>query len=177
MIGLGSCSLSCSINSVYRSKLLRLSSPTDVVILLTISFLSKFFILMVPWPLQGFILEIQDNVSIIVRYQMNTEWQCFCINRGNAVIRVLADILRESGKEKVTRIIIATLRVRNIFRVSRPTTRIFALKCFNTVKLNTYLIHVNIIGQYVIAKTNGSPAKSLYHSLNSSCFIKLRLVF
>ncbi|XP_068735058.1 V-type proton ATPase subunit H-like [Montipora capricornis] len=29
---------------------------------------------------------------------------------GNAVIRVLADILRESGKEKVTRIIIATLR-------------------------------------------------------------------
>ena len=33
-------------------------------------------------------------------------------HRGNAVIRVLADILRESGKEKVTRIIIATLRVR-----------------------------------------------------------------
>ncbi|KAK2551473.1 V-type proton ATPase subunit H [Acropora cervicornis] len=32
------------------------------------------------------------------------------IQRGNAVIRVLADILRESGKEKVTRIIIATLR-------------------------------------------------------------------
>ena len=144
MIGLGSYSLSCSINSVYRSKLLRLSSPTDVVILLTISFLSKFFILMVPWPLQGFILEIQDNVSIIVIYQMNTEWQCFCINRGNAVIRVLADILRESGKEKVTRIIIATLRVRNIFRVSRPTTRILALKCFITV-LNTYLIHANVM--------------------------------
>ena len=144
MIGLGSYSLSCSINSVYRSKLLRLSSPTDVVILLTILFLSKFFILMVPWPLQGFILEIQDNVSIIVRYQMNTEWQCFCINRGNAVIRVLADILRESGKEKVTRIIIATLRVRNIFRVSRPTTRILALKWFITV-LNTYLIHANVM--------------------------------
>ena len=144
MIGLGSYSLSCSINSVYRSKLLRLSSPTDVVILLTILFLSKFFILMVPWPLQGFILEIQDNVPIIVRYQVNTEWQCFCINRGNAVIRVLADILRESGKEKVTRIIIATLRVRNIFRVSRPTTRILALKWFITV-LNTYLIHANVM--------------------------------
>lgn len=31
--------------------------------------------------------------------------------RNSAVIRVLADILRESGKEKVTRIIIAALRV------------------------------------------------------------------
>ena len=60
------------------------------------------------------------------------------------MIRVLADILRESGKEKVTRIIIATLRVRNIFRVSRPTTRILVLKCFITV-LNTYLIHANVM--------------------------------
>lgn len=60
------------------------------------------------------------------------------------MIRVLADILRESGKEKVTRIIIATLRVRNIFRVSRPTTRILALKCFITV-LKTYLIHANVM--------------------------------
>ena len=76
------------------------------------------------------------------------------------MIRVLADILRESGKEKVTRIIIATLRVRNIFRVSRPTTTIFALKCFITI-LNTYLTYANVIGQYVIVRTNGSPAESL----------------
>ena len=36
------------------------------------------------------------------------------------MIRVLADILRESGKEKVTRIIIATLRVRNVYVNSNP---------------------------------------------------------
>jgi len=45
------------------------------------------------------------------------------------VVRVLADILRESGKEKVTRIIIATLRVKKFsknepgfyYRVVRKT--------------------------------------------------------
>ena len=45
----------------------------------------------------------------------STFFHCYGLvvfHRGNAVIRVLADILRESGKEKVTRIIIATLRVR-----------------------------------------------------------------
>ena len=45
----------------------------------------------------------------------STFFHCYVLvvfHRGNAVIRVLADILRESGKEKVTRIIIATLRVR-----------------------------------------------------------------
>ena len=42
------------------------------------------------------------------------------IHRG-AVIRVLADILRESGKEKVTRIIIATLRVRATMVIKNET--------------------------------------------------------
>ena len=47
-----------------------------------------------------------------------THWTTTCHDeaiiffyRNSAVIRVLADILRESGKEKVTRIIIAALRV------------------------------------------------------------------
>ncbi len=33
-------------------------------------------------------------------------------NRNNAVVPTLADILRDTGKEKVIRIILATLRVR-----------------------------------------------------------------
>ena len=36
------------------------------------------------------------------------------------MVRVLADILRESGKEKVTRIIIATLRVKKKLSKNEP---------------------------------------------------------